>query len=410
MSDDDDRLAAIAEHLRAHPADRHPLEHAVGQFHLGVALADAGRLAEARRALEVAASLFAGAERPVEEAKARNGLGAVLRLLGEREAATAAFTAAADAFEAAALPAEQGAALFNLGLARREADDPQAARDVLAQARSLLEGEAPPAQGAAAARELGATLLVLGEPDEAAVVLAEAVEVADRVGDRAGAGGASNVLGLAHLAAGRPADAVDALRGAVGRHHRSLHAEGHAMALANLALAYERSGDELRARTAARHALGIGAAAAPVREQAGALVERLAPQPGDPVALLREEPRDRWLAVVRAELAWWLDAPPDTRREAVAGWVAADAADDDLGPELTHALFEAVLELSPAQMEQVLRALVEATGTAAPESAEGFRAHVARALPRFHVPQWQRLEQALDRLASEAGQEPWSTS
>lgn len=410
MSTGVDSIAAIGDHLRAHPAHRFPLEHAAGQFHLGIALVEEGRVEEARAALELASELFAGRDRPVELAKARNGLGAVLRLLGDPAAAADAFTQAAEAFADGGLAAEQGAALFNLGLARRESGEQEGARDAFAQARSLLDGTAPPAQVGAAARELGATLLLLGDGDAAAEALAQAVELAARGRDTAGVGSAANALGLAHLAAGRTEQATAAFHAAVTHHHRTLHPEGHAMAQANLALAYEQAGDALRARTAARHALGVPAVPPPVREQATAILDRLPPQPGDAVALLLDEPRERWPALMRTEIAWWLDAGDEAREAAAAGWVAAQAASDDFGEELAHALLGAALELPAEATDRVVAAVVRGAGAADPQAAARFRAQVARALPRFHLPQWQRLEQSLDRLASEAGQAPWSIS
>jgi hypothetical protein len=67
-------------------------------------------------------------------------------------------------------------------------------------------------------------------------------------------------------------------------------------------------------------------------------------------------------------------------------------------------------ELLADATDRVLAAVVRGAGAADPQAAARLRAQVARALPRFHLPQWQRLEQSLDRLASEAGQPPWSTS
>ena len=64
--------AAVEEELRArldcYPAVRYPMQHATAQFHLGVLMANAGRLEEAGRALETASSLFDPQKLPEEHA------------------------------------------------------------------------------------------------------------------------------------------------------------------------------------------------------------------------------------------------------------------------------------------------------------------------------------------------------
>src|SRR5215212_11475176 len=88
-------IEELEERLARFPPERYPVQHATAQFHLGVALANAGRPAEAERALHVAARLFAPDRLPTEHAKATNALGAALRLAGRLDEAAAAFSRAA---------------------------------------------------------------------------------------------------------------------------------------------------------------------------------------------------------------------------------------------------------------------------------------------------------------------------
>ncbi|TQM11096.1 tetratricopeptide repeat protein [Pseudonocardia kunmingensis] len=248
-------LIELRARLARYPADRYPIQHATASFHLGFALTEAGRFIDAERALAVAAELFDPDRMPAEHAKALNARGAALRAAGLPDAAAGCFQRASAAFAALGQPLEHGAALFNLGLARRDlGEDPI---EDFRRAQEQLDPDRVPAHASAAARELGAALLTAGRSAEAAPVLAEAIALADRGGDLAGLGAAANTLGLVHLALGATAEAIEVLHSAVGAHPRTVRPDGHAMAKANLALAHERAGDTVRARLAARQALGF---------------------------------------------------------------------------------------------------------------------------------------------------------
>ena len=399
VQEDMGRMEPILElerRLARYDAAGYPVQHATTRYHLGVVLADAGRVDEAIESLETAVALFDPAALPLEHAKALNALGAALRLAGELEPAEASFEQAAALFERANLEQEHGAALFNLGLVRRERD-PVAAAQCFRRSAALLAG----GQEAAAARELGATLLALGELDEAMRTLERAVELAGR-GDAAGYGGAQNALGLARLAAGEAEGAIESFLAAAGAYPRAVRADEFAMAKANLALAYEQNGELQRARLAARQALGIAEPPEPVARQAAAVLERVgSATTSDLLFVLDLEPRANWEGILREELARSVDAEPDVRRSDAAAWI------DGSSVERTEAWLGVLLELPPDQMESLIRAALEALGPRGHEAEERFRSVLSRAAARFHVPQLLRLEEVFGRIAAELG-EPWN--
>ena len=389
-------ILELEQRLARYDPSRYPVQHATTRFHLGVVLADAGRVEEAIDSLTSAVALFDPEALPVEHAKALNALGAALRLAGDDEAAAASFERAAELFERAKLDQEQGAALYNLGLVRRRRD-PGAAAECFRRSVALLGS----GYEAAAARELGATLLELGELAEATRTLEGVADVAQH-GDAAGYGGVMNALGLARLAAGKPREAIESFRQAAGAHPRAVRPDEFAMAKANLALAYEQHGDTSRARLAARQALGVAAPPAPVAAQAAAVIERIGDATAsDVLSVLEREARANWEGIVREELARSAEAQPDVRRADAAPWI------DGSTVELAEAWLGGLLELPPDRMEALIRSALEALGSRDADVKERFRADVSRAAARFHVPQLLRLEETFRRLAAGLG-EPWS--
>ena len=391
----------LRRRLERHPADRYPVQHATARFHLGVALAGAGRLDEAEEHLAAACRLFPADGMPAEHAKAANGWAAVLRLLGRPAEAAATFAVAASMFERAGLALEQGAAVFNLGLAERERGG-GGVEDAFRRARALLDPERVPAQAGAAARELGAALLAAGRLDEAVACLREAVELAGRAGDGPGLAGAANVLGVAHLALGDAGAAAESLEQSVAASPRSVRPGGYAMAKANLALADEARGRTAQARLAAQQALGTPGAPAPVQAQAADVLARLGDGPGAVWAVLDDLPPGRWPAVVRDELARWVDAGPQRRASEAAAWVRGQARRAGAGEDLAEVLLGALVELAPAAMETVIDSVVAAAAAAA-DGPETFVAPCSRAMARFPVPQWMRLRDRFERASADAG-------
>jgi tetratricopeptide (TPR) repeat protein len=396
-------IRALEERLGRYPPGRYPVQHATAQFHLGLALTEAGRLDEAETALTTAAGLFPPDRLQVEHAKATNALGVVFRLAGRPEAAATAFRKAAALFEAAGLTVEQGAALFNLGLVQRELGDTQAAVGCFEEARARLDPDRVPIEAAAAARELGAALLVGGELDAARAALEAAMELAGRAGDQAGLGAAANILGLAQLAGDLPEQAVEAFRSAVAGHPRSLRPEEYAMAKANLALAYERAGDRPRARLTAGQAVSVAGAAAPVLAQARAILDRLGDQPGTLLQVLDLEVPERWLPILREELARWVAADPVVRVAEAGAMVDGVLARPAAAQDLAEAWLAALLELPPEEMTGLIRAALQAVRERDATSAGRLRSVVTRAMARFPIPQWTRLEHTFAHVAAGLG-------
>ncbi|HEX2029591.1 MAG TPA: tetratricopeptide repeat protein [Nitriliruptorales bacterium] len=402
-TDFDARLGELRGQLLRYRADRHPVEHATLQFHLGVTLLEAGRDEPASVALGVAAELFDPDEHAVEQAKALNMLGVAHRNRGDLTAAADSFRQAANVFEQQSRPLEHAAALFNLGLVQRDRAEHEDAVARFRAALDIFRAGGPPARSSAAARELGVTLLQLGKLDDAAEVLEEAKELARQAGELAALGAAANALGLAQLSADRADAAVEAFRAAVGAHPRTVRPVDYAMAKANLALAYERAGDAPRARLSARQALAVGTLPSPVTEQASALLARLPEASDDLLVVLDQEPSDRWMDEARPELTRWVSAAADERRAAANAWITGQLARDDAAIELAHAFLGVLLELPPEAMTTLIRATVEALQAHDPEDRRRFRGEVARAMARFHIPQWQRLQHEFERLAAEVG-------
>lgn len=418
----EDAIDGLEERVRRFPARRYPVQHATAQFHLGVVLAEAGDLARAEAALVMAAATFDPGALPAEHGKALNALGAVLRMAGRRSEAIQVLVRAGAAFHASGSVAEEGAARFNLGLVRREAGDAAGAAEDLAHARARFAAAGALAAAAAAARELGVAHLEEGRLADARAALEDAIALARDGGDDATVGMAANVLGLVQLADDRPAEALAAFTAAAGAHPRAVRPHDHAMAKANLALAHERAGEALAARVAARQALGVRGVPAAVRTQAGEVLARLTgagerppgapghagPPPaegaGETVALLADTvPADR-PALVREELARWLDADSDAVAAEAAAWIDAQLARPDVAANLAAELTAGLLELPAGGMRRVMSGIVQGLAGRPPAQQERFRSQMAAAAARFHVPQLLRLRDAFNAVAAEQGQ------
>lgn len=405
----DGAIADLEQRVVRYPARLYPVQHATAQFHLGVALTNEGRFEQAEAALTAALRGFEPDGLRVERAKARNALGAALRLAGRLEEAAASFAAASESFEAAELTAEQGAARFNLGLVRRELGDSLKADEAFERAWKLLEDAGLGGQAGAAARELGTTRFVAGDIEGALPPLERGVRLAARARDEAGVGGAANILGLVHLTAGRGNEAIKAFRTALSAYPRSIRPEGYALVKANLALAHEQVEEAPRARLAARQALAIPGAPKPVRAQAAALMERLGDEPGDVLAVLDEDPSERWPTTVREELTRWGEADPRERQAEAGAWIEGQLARPEAATDLAAAWLDALLELPPQHLEVLVTSLLEALAERHGEARAQVRSDFSRAMARLHVPQLMRLRDAFNRIARALGQdEEWS--
>jgi tetratricopeptide (TPR) repeat protein len=363
-------IDSLEERVRRYPAERYPVQHATAQFHLGVALANAGRTSEAEQALQAAVLYFDRAVLPLEHAKALNALGAALRGNGRLDEAASAFRQAAAVFASSGERRERGAAMFNLGLVERQRERPDDAAACFTQAAQLLGA----ARGAAL-RELGGLLLERGEVAAATAVLEDAISSHAEVGEELAYGAAANALGLAHLAVGRTDDAIVAFRDALGAYPRTTRPHEFAMVKANLALAYEDAEDLPRARLAARQALSVREPPTAVTAQARAVLARNGPVTDDVLVVLADEPAERWPLVLREEVAQW-------KRGDAEALVTASPS-----PDLIEAWLGALLELPPGEMERAIETtLLVADGR--------FVEAVRAVLPRFHHPQMLRLEAA----------------
>jgi tetratricopeptide (TPR) repeat protein len=370
-------IESLEERVRRYPPERYPVQHATAQFHLGVALANAGRADAAEEALRAAVLLFDQDALPVEHAKALNALGAALRARGRLDEAAEAFRAAVEAFASVGEEREHGAAVFNLGLVERERDRPDDATAHFAESAKLLgEARAP------ALRELGALLLEHGDVAAAIRTLEDAAALHAQLDDEPGRGAAANTLGLAYLASGRAAEAIAVFREALASYPRTIRGNEYAMVKANIALAYEQVGDLSRARLAARQALTATETPAAVAEQARGVLDRIGSVTDDLAVVLKEEPEERWPAILREEVLHW-------ERADAAAFVDADPSSG-----LTEAWLGALLELPPEEMQRAIETTLGVLGERTPEERARFETAVRAVLPRFHQPQMLRLEGA----------------
>jgi len=395
----------LVERLGRYPPDRYPVQHATTQFHLGSMLLHAGEAEAALGALTAACDVFGRAGMRLEHAKAGVVLGVALRTAGRDDEAAAAFSSAGAEFAALGQPAEQAAASYNLGLVLQDAGRGSAARIAWNSARELFLAAGLPARAAAAARDHGASLLNAGEVAAALPLLEEATALAEQAGDEPGAGAAGNALGLAHIASQDPSAALSALRRALGAFPRGVRPAQHAMVKANLALAHEQAGDRARARLAARQALAVPDAAAPVRAQAQQLLTRL---PGnadhDLLTVLDTEEREQRVAVLREEVLRAAELSARQRQAIVGGFLAGLLARPGSSYDLAETLLHVVLELPPRPYGLLISAVVDACADHPEKEAERLRAVIGSAMARFALPQWQRLAASLTAAAAAAGQ------
>ncbi|CAN5638767.1 hypothetical protein BH23CHL8_BH23CHL8_31550 [soil metagenome] len=399
----DEAIRILRDRARLHPPDRYPVQHATARFHLGVTLLHGGHATAAAQELESAAGLFRSSGMHVEHAKATLMLGVALREDGSLGPAEDAFRTAASAFAVHGQPSEHAAALQNLGMVARDRADLVQAEGHFAEAVEAFDALGELAARTSADRELGATRLSLGRPEDAMAPLRRAMEEAGGRGDPVAWGAAANALGLAHLACGDLVAAEDAFRGAVSANPRSVRPEGYAMAKANLALLYEEAGSPARAGLAAHQARGVPVAPAAVVVQAAGVLRRLGEHSGL-VAVLDEEPEIGWPSVLRDELARWADADELERLSAARAWIDGVLLRRERAAKLLFAWLDAVLELPPTAMDRVLAVTVRAWAEHDKAQRDDFRSLTSRVLPRFHIPQWQRLHATFERLATAAGE------
>jgi hypothetical protein len=140
--------------------------------------------------------------------------------------------------------------------------------------------------------------------------------------------------------------------------------------------------------------------------QARGVLERVGERPGALLEVLDREPRNQWPVALREELARWLDAGSDQRRGEARAWVTGQLDRPADAVDLAEAWLGTLLELPGDAMDRVIDTTLEALGGLDAAAGGRFRADVARAMPRFHLPQWQRLADSFNRAAARLGQEP----
>ena len=124
--------------------------------------------------------------------------------------------------------------------------------------------------------------------------------------------------------------------------------------------------------------------------------------------VIEDEPHERWPAVVREEIARWVDAPVADRRAEVRAWIDGQLARPESAGQLAAAWLGALLELPPEAMERVIRSALEALVDAGAGTSDRFRSELLRAAELFHLPQTLRLRESFDRVARQLGaEEAW---
>lgn len=396
---DETETSELLARLARYPSSRYPVQHATAAFRLATLHLSRGRPQQAASLLDTSHAIFTRLGMRLEQAKTLTMQGVAQRSAGRSDLAAQTFEHATRSFLELEQPTEEAAASYNLGLALLDQDDPEAETS-FARAQDLFLATGRLRQAAAAARERGALLLTAGEVRQALTTLGQAAALAERAGDLPGLGAAANALGLAHLADDDPAGAAREFMRAVGAFPRSLRGAEHAMAKANLAVAHERCGNQARARLAARQALAIGAIDAPVRAQAEALVARLnTPASSDLLAVLDDEPVDRWSATVREEVLRWCTSPPEVHLAGLRAFLTGLLARPGRSRDLGGCLVEVLVELPPSQYDAMVEQIVRVTADLATEDADLLRSVLGSAMARLALPQWQRLATHLNAAA-----------
>ena len=177
------------------------------------------------------------------------------------------------------------------------------------------------------------------------------------------------------------------------------------MARANLALACERTGDHDLARLAARQARAAPRAAPEVRDQARGVLDRLGDDVKALVRVLGHEPPDRWVPVIREEVRRLVEVGSADRQHEVDAWVDGLVEDPTRPVERWEAWLDVLLEMPPEAMETMLDATVSSINARDRDVADRLRSDVSRAMVRFQVPQWMRLEETVHRISAAQGHE-----
>ncbi|WP_033321168.1 tetratricopeptide repeat protein [Streptomyces yerevanensis] len=203
---DDSITVSRAAREAAHRAgDRH--REAIAWTNLGLALQEAGRVAEAVDALTRARDLYWAAGDRHGEGDTWNNLGIALQEAGRAGEAIDALTRARDLFQAVGDRHGEADAWNNLGTALRRAGRVAEAVDAHTRARALHQAAGNRHREGTAWNNLGLALQEEGRAGEAVEAYGKALETYREFEDWYRAGQTLHNLALAHQTAHRPSDA-----------------------------------------------------------------------------------------------------------------------------------------------------------------------------------------------------------
>jgi tetratricopeptide (TPR) repeat protein len=203
--DDEITVCRCAQRAAARTGDQN--REAMAWSNLGLALRDAGRVAEAIDAHTRARDLFQATGDRNREAQAWNNLGNALRGVGRVAEAIEAHTRACDLFQVTGDRNREAMAWDNLGLALRQAGRAVEAFNGHSRARDLFQATGDGDREAGALNNLGLGLRVAGRVAEAIDAYRTALELYAEFDNWYETGRTLHNLARAHQAVGDPAAA-----------------------------------------------------------------------------------------------------------------------------------------------------------------------------------------------------------
>jgi hypothetical protein len=133
------------------------------------------------------------------------------------------------------------------------------------------------------------------------------------------------------------------------------------------------------------------------------VIERLGRDDSDLRIVLEAEPAEARPRLVREELSRTTDANDDERAADMRAWLQAHIASTLEPADIAELWLGGLLELPPEDLEPLVRRCLQAASELDAEAHDTFRQAVTRAMVRFHIPQWMRLQDVFSRAATEVG-------
>ena len=434
-------IASFKEALRGYPKEQFPVYYGMLQYRLGLSYLDlpvGDRQENLRKALDAfheALAVFGRERFPGEYARVQNSIGVAYRQLpGDRMAnlrrAIACYREALEVLDKENRPQEYGATQNNLGLAYAElpdgdrADNQRLAIAAYKEALTVFTRDRFPRQYAATQYNLGLVYAELPEGDfeeelrRAIHCYEEALQVYTAVGAMNQTALVHNSLGIAWMAL----SGHDNLAKAIAAFSQALRAvpKGqaplqYAVIKNNLGLAYaQRRADDpadlRRAVVAFQDALAAvdpdahAPEKAQVQQNSHRALDRLAERgyPGTAldhlVALVAAVDDEEGVAIMREQVDHWISVP-DRHQRMVAEWVRALLRLEALHRRVAiRRGVHVLLEQPTDQMEQVLKAHVEALTHLAPHDQVAAREDLEEVARELYGPQRTRVSDMLRRL------------